>query len=143
MISCSREMSVESGNALKQSQGRGTQTSRLLGIRREYDLNLLFNRFDQTPALPPAQSSQPPLLQYVPLHYPGEQSVEEDEVEEGYGSRRDQLQAPQVLYRPAVQDCGVHLQHTLEQLVLICLRPLVGPFYGPTPVCISTWHQWG
>ena len=60
MISCSREMSVESGNALKQSQGRGTQTSRLLGIRREYDLNLLFNRFDQTPALPPAQSSQPP-----------------------------------------------------------------------------------
>ena len=42
---------------------------------------------------------------------PGEKSAEEDEEgEEGYGSRWDQLQAPQVLCRPAVQDCGIYIQ---------------------------------
>ena len=76
-----------------------------------------------------------PLLQCVPLVSPGEKLVEEDEGEEGYGSRWDQLQAPQVLCRPTVQECGIYIQHEPEGgKSATAVENLRG---------ISTWHRSG
>ncbi|KAI3357032.1 hypothetical protein L3Q82_003661 [Scortum barcoo] len=99
------------------------------------DLNLFFNRFDQASAPPPAQSPllQPPshsvthsvthsvllplppintsLLQPAPHITPGEECPEEeDQGQESSRSGWHQLQAPEVLRRPAVWDFRVHVQ---------------------------------
>ncbi|TWW54093.1 hypothetical protein D4764_0277520 [Takifugu flavidus] len=75
------------------------------------------------PCPPPPPPHQHLLLQPVPHTTPGEEGPEEEQGQESDGSGWHQLQAPEVLHRPAVWDLQSHVQPEPEAVEDVLHRP--------------------
>ena len=125
--------------SLKTISGQRTPDSQAAGDQTWVnDMNLFFNRFDQTPTPPPAQSyllppttsSIPRLLPYSHLYL----LLHGFHVTDPSPKRLQQLQTSCSHFTPD-EDSGAAGPHPSP--------PSGGSFYGPTPFCLSTWHRSG